>query len=71
MKYKLTKQAWEEIGREAGWMGLPEDVALEVDYRAGPKVVTCPKCGEKAELTRDKWGAKGECPSCGHKWRIR
>ena len=26
MKYKLTKQAWEEIGKKAGWMGVGEEM---------------------------------------------
>ena len=71
MKYKLSKSAWESIGKQAGWMGIPDDVSLNLNYSVGKESTVCPKCGNINEVKRNKSGDYyGECSSCGNKWNI-
>jgi len=73
MKYKITKQAWMEIGKMSGWleetagfMGIPDDVNLNINYDVGERPQLCPKCGKEIHAKPEK-KTQSKCPSCGAK----
>ena len=66
---KISRKEWENIGKEAKWMGLPDDVNLNFNYELDKTQPSCPKCGgTKAKSKENKLGKELlECP-CGYKW---
>ena len=66
---EISRREWKDIGKEAGWMGLPDDVNLNINYGFNKDRPSCPKCQNKdVTLKRDKNGkVRGKC-SCGYKW---
>ena len=59
--------------RKSKFMGIPDDVSLNINYEVGGEtaICPCPKCGNQyATIKEDKRGRQaGKC-SCGHKWKI-